>query len=740
MIMLVTPPLVLPSGYLTAGHSYRWNMRASNSAGFSGYSTLFYFQTTGGTTSTFEGIDYRDYGATATSGVNVSGIVAAGKEFVCEYIGTAVNDGYLRPADVTTLTGQGLAIVSIFERTPTSTSYFTVSQADSDAQVAIEAAIEAGQPSGSAIYFTVDYAADSTALPSIDSYFQEIRNYFNQYFSTYTGITYKIGVYAPGNVLPTIMSDANVGASYSWLAEPWGVYSYSSENLAQIQDDVTVAGMDVDLDEAYTTDFGQWGSSSVTPIITVSTTSLTLPSTTQGTAGTTTSFTVGGSGLGSSDTVTLSAPTGSEISQSSSSGFGSTVTLHPDTSGNLSTTTIYARISASATANVSGNLTIDDALNNSLDKSIQVNGTVSGATSPAITSPVPTSTLSSSSATFQWSSGTGVSDYVLYVGTSFDTYDIYDSPYTLNLSLPVSGLPVDGSTIYVRLWWEISGGWSFADYTYTAYTMAVDTQGPALTIGSPLNNATVTSASLPVSGTASDNGYGNNGISSVTVNGVSASGGTAGGTGTANWNATVTLVSGVNTITVVAKDTLNNSTNKVVSVTYNPPDTQGPALTITSPLNNAVVTSASLPVNGTASDSGLGNNGVSSVTVNGVSASGGTASGSGTANWSTTVTLVSGLNTITVVAKDTLNNSTNKVVSVTYNPPRPVFGGLSVSSGQLQTTLSGLSTGEKVVLYGSTDLKTWTPIQTNTVSGSTLPITSAINPGMKAQYFRVMVQ
>jgi hypothetical protein len=35
--------LTLPS--LTAGHSYRWNMRASNSAGFGGYSGLLYFQT-----------------------------------------------------------------------------------------------------------------------------------------------------------------------------------------------------------------------------------------------------------------------------------------------------------------------------------------------------------------------------------------------------------------------------------------------------------------------------------------------------------------------------------------------------------------------------------------------------------------------------------------------------------------------------------------------------------------------
>jgi len=40
-----TTSLVLPAGALTAGHIYRWNMRASNSAGFSGYSSHLYFQT-----------------------------------------------------------------------------------------------------------------------------------------------------------------------------------------------------------------------------------------------------------------------------------------------------------------------------------------------------------------------------------------------------------------------------------------------------------------------------------------------------------------------------------------------------------------------------------------------------------------------------------------------------------------------------------------------------------------------
>lgn len=36
--------LRLPPGTLTPGHNYRWNMRASNSAGYGGFSERFYFQ------------------------------------------------------------------------------------------------------------------------------------------------------------------------------------------------------------------------------------------------------------------------------------------------------------------------------------------------------------------------------------------------------------------------------------------------------------------------------------------------------------------------------------------------------------------------------------------------------------------------------------------------------------------------------------------------------------------------
>jgi murein DD-endopeptidase MepM/ murein hydrolase activator NlpD len=70
--------------------------------------------------------------------------------------------------------------------------------------------------------------------------------------------------------------------------------------------------------------------------------------------------------------------------------------------------------------------------------------------------------------TFSWNTGVGANQYVLYVGTAFDTYNLYDQNVGTNLSVTVTGLPTNGSTIYVRLWSDLPSGWQFNDYTYTA--------------------------------------------------------------------------------------------------------------------------------------------------------------------------------------------------------------------------------------------------------------------------------
>jgi hypothetical protein len=88
--------------------------------------------------------------------------------------------------------------------------------------------------------------------------------------------------------------------------------------------------------------------------------------------------------------------------------------------------------------------------------------------------PAPMSTLTASRAVFQWTGGKNVSQYYLWVGSTAGSSDLFSQDQGTNLSTTVSGLPVDGSTIYVRLWSLVGPTWFPRDYTYTATT-----SGPA---------------------------------------------------------------------------------------------------------------------------------------------------------------------------------------------------------------------------------------------------------------------
>jgi subtilisin family serine protease len=125
------------------------------------------------------------------------------------------------------------------------------------------------------------------------------------------------------------------------------------------------------------------------------------------------------------------------------------------------------------------------------------------------------------------------------------------------------------------------------------------------------------------------------------------------------------------------------------------PDATGPTLVITSPLDNATVTSSLLTVSGTASDATTGGSGISAVTVNGVAATGGTATGDLTATWSASVTLTPGLNSITVVAKDNSPplNPTSQTLNVTFAPPVLTVTKAGAGSGTVTSTPPGITCG-----------------------------------------------
>jgi hypothetical protein len=84
-----------------------------------------------------------------------------------------------------------------------------------------------------------------------------------------------------------------------------------------------------------------------------------------------------------------------------------------------------------------------------------------------ISSPVNGSTFTSSTVTFTWNTVAGASQYFLDLNTSPGSRDIFAN-YVTGGSTTVSGIPTDGRTIYVRLWTNIGGVWSFNTYTYTA--------------------------------------------------------------------------------------------------------------------------------------------------------------------------------------------------------------------------------------------------------------------------------
>ena len=92
-----------------------------------------------------------------------------------------------------------------------------------------------------------------------------------------------------------------------------------------------------------------------------------------------------------------------------------------------------------------------------------------------ITSPAPESTLEGSTATFAWSAGSQVEQYFLYLGTTPGANDLYGQSQGLNREVMVSGLPVNGSIIYIRLWSLLPTGWFFADTSVLAAAQGMST-------------------------------------------------------------------------------------------------------------------------------------------------------------------------------------------------------------------------------------------------------------------------
>ena len=90
---------------------------------------------------------------------------------------------------------------------------------------------------------------------------------------------------------------------------------------------------------------------------------------------------------------------------------------------------------------------------------------------PRIVTPTPGTSISGGSTTFTWEpKGTSVTEWWLYVGTSQGAKDILTSGSipSSTRSRTVSGLPTNGSSVWVKLWWRTaSTDWQNTDFQYS---------------------------------------------------------------------------------------------------------------------------------------------------------------------------------------------------------------------------------------------------------------------------------
>ena len=115
--------------------------------------------------------------------------------------------------------------------------------------------------------------------------------------------------------------------------------------------------------------------------------------------------------------------------------------------------------------------------------------TTPGTAQAAMIAPLDNSVLQSSTVTLSWDSGSSVTKYAIWIGSTPDSYDLCAKSLGTALFQTVT-LPADGRAIYVKLWSMINGTWAFRYYTFTASDGRARMLSP--TPGAALNSTNAT--------------------------------------------------------------------------------------------------------------------------------------------------------------------------------------------------------------------------------------------------------
>ncbi|HUK73868.1 MAG TPA: MBG domain-containing protein [Candidatus Bathyarchaeia archaeon] len=152
-----------------------------------------------------------------------------------------------------------------------------------------------------------------------------------------------------------------------------------------------------------------------------------------------------------------SAPGGNNYEQSGNLGTATTLTVNNlPTDGSAVYVTLWSYLNGSWTYN-----------------EYQYTAYSSASQIATMQSPTPGSTLSGSSQLFTWNAGTQSTAYWIDAGSTRGGNQYFQSGNLGGaLQETVTGLPTDGSTVYITLWSLLNGQWVYNEYTYTAYSVS----------------------------------------------------------------------------------------------------------------------------------------------------------------------------------------------------------------------------------------------------------------------------
>jgi LysM repeat protein len=175
--------------------------------------------------------------ATKLTSVYADVLVKNGVTHVGRYLPTTDWKG-LSLVEVEVIKEAGLQLISIYEKCSTKASYFTKDQGVEDATHAEQLAKSLNQPEGTAIYFTVDYDAQTKDFAGILNYFQGVKD---------TLQSYKVGVY--GKFETIVLLQTKKLADYFWQTYAWSNGQRAKNlHLFQYKNDTTAFGLSFGID------------------------------------------------------------------------------------------------------------------------------------------------------------------------------------------------------------------------------------------------------------------------------------------------------------------------------------------------------------------------------------------------------------------------------------------------------------------------------------------------------------